>query len=133
MTTTFRKHSAARLVNYLFLIPFILAYRPLLIRYNGADLLWYTIGVSIILIIIYMSNRRPYVILDETRLILNLHYYQNPEVHILERITLIEPIGSHSCRIHSRDFNPVRISLNPKDLKKFMATLSQRNIKIKTL
>ena len=132
-TLFFRKHSTARLVNYLFLIPFILAFRPLIVRYSKIDLIWYSIGFLLILIIIFLSNRRHYITLDETKLTLYLHYYQNPEIHSLDRITLIEPLGNHSCRIHSRDFKPVHISLTPRDFKKLISTLSQRNIKIKKI
>ncbi|MDA3956518.1 hypothetical protein [Oceanispirochaeta sp.] len=129
----FRKHVVARLINFLFLIPIILAYRPLLVRFNRSELIWYSLGFLLILIIIIMSNRRPYLFLEEKKLTLNLHYYQNPEVHTLERITLIEPLGNHSCRIHSRDFRPVRITLSPLDLKRLFKTLSERNIKIKKI
>jgi len=129
----FRKHLAAKLFNYLFLIPFILAYRPLLVRFDRSEFIWYTIGAVLIIIIIVISNRRPYLKLDERKLTLYLHYYQTPEIHLIDRITLVEPLGKHSCRVHSRDFKPVRINLNPKNQSLLLKTLSERNIKIQQI
>ncbi|MDC7232328.1 MAG: hypothetical protein PQJ58_03795 [Spirochaetales bacterium] len=128
-----RKHSAARLVNFLFLLPFILAYRALMVRYSFSETLWFTAGTILILIIIIISNRLAYVKVDNDKMILNLHYYQSAEVHYLNRITLVEPLNRHSCRIHSRDFKPVRLSMNPHDLKKLLKLLSEKEIKIKKI
>jgi len=129
----FRKHTAARLFNYLFLIPFILGYRPLLIRFERSEFIWYTIGTAVIFMIIVFSNSRPYLKMDDRKLTLYLHYYQTPEVHSLDRITLVEPLGKHSCRVHSRDFKPVRINLNPGDMTLLLKTFSERNIKIRQI
>ncbi len=128
-----KKHYLARIFNYLFLLPFILAYRPLLVRYDRAELIWFSIGTIIVLCIVIISNRLPYLTLIDDKLILNLHYYQNPEVHSLDRITLVEIKNSYNCRIHSRDYKPVRIHLNPLDQKKLLKELSERNINIRLL
>jgi hypothetical protein len=128
-----RKHSAARLINYLFLLPFILAYRALLVRYNFGETLWFTAGTLLILIIIIISNRLAYITILDNKMTLNLHYYQSAEVHDLSRITLVEPLGRHSCRIHSKDFKPVRLSMNPYDLKKLLKIFSEKEIKIKKI
>jgi len=129
----FKKHNAARVFNFLFLIPFILAYRPLLVYFKLSEFLLYSAGIIVIIVIIIVSNRLPYVTIDGDRLILHLHYYQRPEVHFLEKVTLIEILTSHSLRVHSRDFRPVRLHLNPKDLKKLVNQLNKRNLKIKEL
>ncbi|OQY33760.1 MAG: hypothetical protein B6241_06825 [Spirochaetaceae bacterium 4572_59] len=126
----FRKHMIARVLNFLFLIPFIMGFRPLIIRYNKLDLMLYVMGTLTIILLIVVSNRLPYITLKGDRLILNLHYYQKPEVHFMDRITLIETLSNHSVKIHSRDFKPVRIHLNPWDLKKLLKLLDERNLKI---
>jgi len=126
-----RKHSAARLFNFLFLLPFILAYRVLLVRYDFGETLLFTAGTFLVLIIIIISNRLAYISVLENKMTLNLHYYQSAEIHDLNRITLVEPLGRHSCRIHSRDFKPVRLSMNPHDLKKLLKLFSEKEIKIK--
>lgn len=128
-----RKHSFTRLVNFMFLLPFIFAYRVLLVRFDWRDTLWFTAGTILVLIIIIISNRLPYIKIQENRMTLNLHYYQSAEVHDLRRITLVEPLGNHSCRIHSRDFKPVRLSMNPHDLKKLLKLFSEKEIKIKKI
>lgn len=128
-----RKHSLARLINFLFLLPFILAYRALLVRYDFGETLWFTAGTLLILIIIIVSNRLAYITIVDNKMTLNLHYYQSAEVHDLNRITLVEPLGMHSCRIHSRDFKPVRLSMNPYDLKKLLKLFSEKEIKIKKI
>lgn len=128
-----RKHVLARFFNFLFLLPFILAYRPLLVRYDGGELIWFSIGTLIVLTIVIISNRLPYVTLQDDKLILNLHYYQNPEIHSLDRITLVEVKNAYSCRIHSRDYRPVRINLNPRDQRRLLKALSERNINIRAL
>lgn len=127
---TFRKHMLARALNFLFLLPFIMGFRPLIIRFSKLDLILYLIGTLTIILLIIVSNRLPYVTLEGDRLILNLHYYQEPEVHFMERITLIEILSNHSVKIHSRDFKPVRVHLNPADLKKLLKLLDERNLKI---
>ncbi len=126
-----RKHRVARLINFLFLLPFVFAYRALIVRFSRADFLWFTAGTLLVLAIIVISNRLPYITISENRLILNLHYYQSAEIHDLSRITLVEVLSVHSCRIHSRDFKPVRLSMTPPDLKKLLNLLSEKEIKIK--
>ena len=128
-----RKHSFARFLNFLFLLPFVLAYRPLLVRFHRAEIIWFSIGTIIVLTIIIISNRLPYITLKDEKLILNLHYYQNPEIHSIDRITLIEITNNYSCRIHSRDYRPVRIHLNPGDQKKLLKALFERNVNIRSL
>ena len=128
-----RKHAFARFINFLFLLPFILAYRPLLVRFDRSSLIWYGLGTVVVITIIIISNHLPYITLKGDKLILNLHYYQNPEIHNLDRITLIEIKNHSSCRIHSRDYRPVRITLNPGDQKKLLKALSERNINIRML
>ncbi len=128
-----KKNALARGGNYIFLIPFILAYRPLILRFHPLEFILFSVGTIMVLAIIIISNRRPYIILKEDRLILNLHYYQEPEIHKLQRITLVEMLNSHCCRIHSRDFKPVRLNLPAKGLKKLMKELSSQNIRIKRL
>lgn len=117
----------------MFLIPFIFAYRILLVRYNLGDTLWFTAGTLLVLCIIIISNRLPYIKIADNKMTLNLHYYQSAEVHDLRRITLVEPLGNHSCRIHSRDFKPVRLNMNPYDLKKLLQLFSEKEIKIKKI
>ena len=126
----FRKHRLARAFNFLFLIPFVMGLRPLIIRFDQLDFLLYFIGMVIITTLIVISNHLPYVTLEGDRLILNLHYYQKPEVHFLERITSIETLSSHSLKIHSRDFKPVRIHMNPSDVNSLLKLLNERNLKI---
>ncbi len=126
----FRKHRLARAFNFLFLIPFVMGLRPLIIRYNQLDFILYFIGLVIIIILIVISNHLPYVTLDGDRLILNLHYYQKPEVHFIERITSVETLSNHSLKIHSRDFKPVRIHMNPEDVNSLLKLLDKRNLKI---
>ena len=121
---------AARFLNFLFLIPFIMGFRPLIIRFSKIDMILYSVGTIMIILLIIISNKLPYVTLEGDRLILNLHYYQKPEVHFLDRITLIEVLSNHSVKIHSRDFKPVRIHMSPADLKKLLKLLDKRNLKI---
>ena len=128
--TVFRKHIISRALNFLFLLPFIMGFRPLIIRFVPIDFILYSIGTIIIVMLIVISNRQPYITLHGDRLILNLHYYQKPEVHFLERITLIEVLSSHSLKIHSRDFRPVRIHMNPAEIRSLLEILNERNLKI---
>ena len=126
----FRKHILSRGMNFLFLLPFILGFRPLLIRYNRLDFILYASGTVLLFVLIVISNRTPYVLFIKDRLILHLHYYQKPEIHPVERITLVENITRHSVKIHSMDFKPVRINMNPEDIKKLLKLLEEREIKI---
>ncbi|MDC7240966.1 MAG: hypothetical protein PQJ50_11450 [Spirochaetales bacterium] len=127
-----RKHRVARLTNFLFLLPFVFAYRALFVRYSPGDFLWFTAGTLLVLAIIIISNRLPYITIRGNKLILNLHYYQSAEIHDLGRITLVEVLSIHSCRIHSRDFKPVRLSMTPPDQKKLLKLFSEKEIKIST-
>ncbi len=126
-----KKHAAARWGNLIFLVPFILAYRPLIVRFKPFEVFLFTVGTAMILAVLVMGNRQPYVILKGDRLILNLHHYQEPEVHMLGGIRLVEQLSPHSCRIHSRDFQPVRLYLSAGDLKALLSELSDRNIRMK--
>ncbi len=127
---TIRKHTLTRLLNFLFLIPFVIGFRPLFLRYSRLDLILYALGTVIIMVLIIFSNRSPYIILREDKMILNLHYYQTPEVHQIEKISLVERISGHSIRIHSQDYKPVRLNVNPGDIKKIVKILKEKGIRI---
>lgn len=127
----FRKHRPGRIVNYLFLLPFVMGFRPLIIRYDPLDLLLYSLGILVILGLILLSNRVPYVTLAGDRLILRLHYYQEPEVHFLDRIILVEPLKKGILKVYSRDYKPVRLHLDPAERARLLILLQERNLKIK--
>ncbi len=125
-----KKHLLTRTMNFLFLIPFILGFRPLILRYSRLDMILYSLGTFIITLLIIISNRSPYIVLNDNRIVLNLHYYQKPEIHLIERITLVEKISGHSIRIHSLDYKPVRININPPDVHKILKFFIKKGIKI---
>ncbi len=127
-----RSRRSVQLRNYLFLLPFFFAYRPLFLSFDFLEMTLYTLGLVILWFILTLSNQVPQITLTDSVLIVNTHSYRNLEYHPLQDIHLVEPLVKNGdCRVYTRGFKPVHLSLTAGDFTKLRANLEERGVPFK--
>ena len=123
-----KKHPLTRVLHYLFLLPFLPALRPLLVNYRLVDLLVYTVGVVLVVVLVIYGNHRPLVRIENDGIFLYLHYRHNAEYHPFGEISGYRRNSPGRLTIDSRNHKPVTLHLKRQDLETLVNTLKKENV-----
>ncbi|MDC7224585.1 MAG: hypothetical protein PQJ60_12650 [Spirochaetales bacterium] len=126
---TFHKSPAAKILNFLFILPLFLGLRPLFINYRLTDTLVFLGGMMLILGLIIYNNTIPYITYDPIALRVLLPYRENREEHRFDSMLGFERHGSRKLTLHSLDHKPLKISLRPDEMDRFTELLIQEGIR----
>ena len=125
---TAKKHALTRAANYLFLLPFLPALRPLLVNYQLADMIIYISGILLVLFLVIYSNHRPLLKSDNRGLKLYLHYRNNAEYHPFSGFKNYKCLGNSRIGLYSADHRPVVLKMRKKDVEDLISILEEENI-----
>lgn len=125
-----KKNLLSRLASFILLLPFVPAARPLISRNNSAELIIFISGFLLTLILIVISNNKPYIKLTEKNLFVYLLYRHKPEIHnfsSMEKALLRTP---GRLEIHSSGFDPLDIRLRKKEMENLIERLEKEGVEI---
>ena len=125
----FHKSPTSKLLNFLFILPLFLGLRPLFINYSLLDTLIFAGGMILILGLIIYNNSIPYITYDERVLKVLLPYKEDREEHRFDSMLGYGRKGSRRLTLYSLDHKPLKISLKPDDMTRFVNLLNDEGIK----
>lgn len=108
------KGKLTQFINYLFLVPFLLGFRPLLINYNPTHIIIYLLGLIFILILIYISNHSQYLRISENEIGLFLEYKEAEQIIPFKLITKYVQKRNGTIIVYLDGHPPYRIYLDKK-------------------
>ena len=123
-----KKHPATRLFHYLYLIPFLPALRPLLVRFRVVDASVYLAGVVLVVFLVIYGNQRPLLRIENDRLLLYLHYRHDPESHPFSGIRKYRRRSQTRLTLESEGHRPVTLRLKRADADRLAAVLDGEGV-----
>jgi hypothetical protein len=126
----FKKNIVYRLSAYLLLLPFIPAVRPVLNDYEIQDLIIFICGFILTIVLILLSNNKPYIRLTDKNISIYLVHHHKPEIHNLLSIENVTIISDKVIRISSRGFKPLEIRLSKKEQIELLALLEDKEVPV---
>lgn len=128
----FKKNIIYRLSAYLLLLPFIPAIRPILHDYEIRDLVVFISGFLLTIILIILSNNKPYLKITNKNLHIYLMHHHKPEIHFLSSIEKVIIRSDKKIIIYSEGFEPLEIRLSKKEQMELLTILEDRDIPVST-
>ena len=125
---SFHKSRTSKFLNFLFIVPLFFGLRPLFLNYSLLDTLIFLGGMLLILGLIIYNNSMPYIIYDDFSLKILLSYREDREEHRFDSMLGYIRKGKSRIILHSLDHNPLRISLTPRDMTRFVSLLTKEGI-----
>jgi len=118
----------SRFLHYLYLLPLLLGFRPLIIRFDGTVFIIYSLGFLILLLLIIFSNHIPYITYDNEALKVMLEYREDREIHRFDE--MLGYYRSRSSRIYlfSLEHKPLKLRMGPKLMDRFVQLLQEHDI-----
>ncbi|MBN2656618.1 MAG: hypothetical protein JXR86_06130 [Spirochaetales bacterium] len=125
-----KKNFLSRFLAYFLIIPFIPALRPLLNRHSTGELIIFIVGLILIIAMILVSNRRPFLKISDENLFVYLLYKYKPEIHLLSSIKEVRLSSPRKIIIETKGYEPLDIRLRKKDMIKLCTYLEEKGIPI---
>lgn len=125
-----KKNILSRLASYILLVPFVPAIRPILARHDNAELVLFISGFFLTLILIIISNNKPYIRLTEKNLFIFLLYRHKPEIHSFSSIESARLLTARRLVIQSKGFDPLDIRLRKREMERLTQRLEEEGIEV---
>ncbi len=128
----FKRNLIHRLSAYLLILPFIPAVRPVLNRHSTADLIIFSSGFILTILLIIYNNNKTYIEINDTKLIIYLIYRHKPEIHNISSIERIVKKSPVKFTLITKGFDPLEIHLSRKEQNLFLQLIEEKNIPVST-
>lgn len=119
----------SQFLHYFYLVPMLVGYRPLFIRFHWPVFIIYSVGFLSLLILVIYSNHIPYIIYDEETLQIMLEYREDREVHRFDELLGYYRQGTSRIFLYSLEFKPLRLRMGARVMDQFVRLLQSRGIK----
>ncbi|MCP4163765.1 MAG: hypothetical protein GY760_27205 [Deltaproteobacteria bacterium] len=126
----FKKNLIYRLSAYLLLIPFLPGIRPILNNYKVIDLAIFVAGFLLMMILIIISNRKPYLTISDNTIRIYLIHSHKPEIHRFDSVKEIVIRNNRKLTLITEGFDPLEIRLNKKELTRLISILESERFDI---
>lgn len=127
-TIFLKKGWLTQFINYLFLIPFLLGFRPLLINYNPVHFFVYIAGLVFIFILINIGNHSQYLRISNMEIGLYLEYKEAEQIIPFSAITKYVQKRNGTIIVYLEGHPPYRIYLD-KSARKILKEVLDKKIK----
>ncbi|MDA3851189.1 MAG: hypothetical protein PF447_07920 [Spirochaetaceae bacterium] len=127
-TGAFYRGAKARILHYLYLVPMMIGFRPLILRFELLVFILYSLGFLFLLFLIIYSNNRSYIRYDERAMFIHLEYREGREEHRFDEILGYYRKRKGLFKLFSLEHKPLVITLGKKDGNRFAKLLDEKNI-----
>jgi len=107
----------------------LIGFRPLLVRFQWSHFIVYSLGFLILLVLIVLSNRIPYIIYDEECLRVLLEYREDREIHRFDEILGYYRKRPHLLLLFSLEHKPLQLKMGRNVVDQLITILEERDIK----
>lgn len=128
----FKRNLIYRLSAYLLILPFIPAMRPVLQSHSTADLIIFSSGFILTILLIIYNNNKTYIEITDKKLIIYLIYKHKPEIHHISSIERIVNKSPGKMTLITKGFAPLEIHLSRKEQILFLQLIKERDIPVNT-
>lgn len=128
----FKRNLIYRLSTYLLILPFIPAIRPVLHSHSTADLIIFTCGFLLTILLIIYNNNKAYIKITDDKLMIYLMYRHKPEIHHLRAIERIVIKSPRKFTLTTKGFDPLEIRLSRKEQFLFLQVIEEKEISVST-
>lgn len=118
----------SKFLHFLYLLPMLIGYRPLLVRFQWIHFVVYTAGFFMLLALVILSNRVPYILYDEECLRVLLEYREAREVHRFDEILGYYRKKPNLLLLFSLEHKPLRLRMGRQVVNELIETLEDRGI-----
>lgn len=124
----FRRGVRSRILHFLYLVPLLIGFRPLLVRFDWPSFVLYSSGCLFLLVLILVANRNPYILFDEDALHVQLEYKEDREIHRYEEILGYYQRRPGVIELYSLEHKPLVIRIGRRDSNRFKELMHNQGI-----
>lgn len=124
----FHRGFRSRLLHFIYLLPILLGFRPLIIRFDLTVFILYSIGFLILLVMVIYSNSIPYVIYDKDGLYVLLEYREGREAHPYDQLLGYYRKKRRVLRIYSLEHKPLNLRIRKQEVERLIRLLESKGV-----
>ena len=125
----FHRGFRSRALHALYLIPILLGFRPLILKFQWIQFTVYSTGFLILLFLVIYSNQIPFIVYDSLGLHVLLEYREGREIHRFDEILGYRRVRKRSLWIFSLEHKPLKLRMSSRAVAGLIGLLEEKGIR----